>query len=69
MSKDKDIDELKTKMAEVVATMPPGDMHNISHYNSSLLLTNDRSDNSGATTPPSTLDPNATVYTPKALHD
>lgn len=66
-AQEKEIEELKSKIAQVLAVMPdtyvgsPGPSHMMSRVRLSANAGIDRGDNS----PGSTLDPNATAYTPK----
>ncbi|RWS02794.1 Macoilin-1-like protein, partial [Dinothrombium tinctorium] len=73
LQKDKEIDELKLKIAEVMAVMPPtstssfagldNNLVNSILYNSKFLK--DQNSTSGDSFGKSGLDPNASVYTPK----
>lgn len=74
--KDKEIDELKSKIAEVMAVMPPTSssyscLDTNSQFVNSILF-NSRVDHSSASPvldrqQAGSLDPNATIYTPQVV--
>ena len=71
LQKDKEIDELKSKIAEMMAVMPATssftglDSSLISSMLYSSKFTSDQANSADLSIKKSTLDPNASVYTPK----
>lgn len=60
-SQEKEIEELKSKMAQTMVMMPPNSSyHMVNSVGSSPTMMF-----GGSNSPQSSLDPNATIYTPK----